>query len=142
MTDYILDNMIVNKRAQHIRTRFLSASNALAYTICDEIAYEQRLAPEEERKIIKSEAKALSGVTDLGLIANITNEMIDDGVLDLDEGGGDVMVAYEASLPFVPNLFIDERVVVSDDNGVRRYCERHNLKVIDSNAYSEIIQSL
>lgn len=141
MIDYILDNMIVNLRDTHTAARKLRDQNVLAYTICEEIAHEQRLAPEEYREDIKNESRPLDDITDFELLTSIANEMVDFGVLDLDEGGGDVMIAYEATAEAPPNLFITERIVVSDDLGVQGYCARHDKKFINSKAYRDVIES-
>lgn len=142
MIDYILDNMIVNKRAQHKKVRQLRIKGFIEYTICEEIAHEQRLASDlVEREAIKKESKSLERVTDFAQLADIANEMIDRSVLDLDEGGGDVMVAYEALVNEIPNLFITERTVVSDDKGLTDFCKSHDIRIIDSNEYSLVIKS-
>lgn len=142
MIDYILDNMIVNKRLQHALARELRTKNLIEYTVCEEVAHEQRLAPEKERDMIKKEAKTLEAITDFTQLTSIANEMIDRGVLDLDEGGGDTMVAYEALANQTQNLFITERIVVSDDNGLKRFCENHNIQIVDGNNYALALETL
>lgn len=141
MIDYILDNMVVNLRKTHKYARKLRDKNILEYTICEEIAFEQRLSPDVYRNEIKNDAKPLSLICDFNLLAEITNEMIDHGVLNLDEGGGDVMLSYEVSAICPPTLFISERIIVSDDKGVQDYCDRHSQKWISSSAYKDELYS-
>lgn len=139
MIDYILDNMVVNLRSTHIAARCLRENNMIDYTICEEIAHEQRLAPQEYRRLIKNESRSIDDVTNMALLADIANEMVDNGVLDLDEGGGDVLVAYEITVDKPQNMFVSERIVVTDDHGLRNYCDRHDKHWISSAQYSEVI---
>ena len=141
MIDFILDNMIVNRRKQHRLARQLRHKGLIEYTVCEEIAHEQRLALDQDRELIKREAETLERVVDFNCLANIANEMIDRKVLDLDEGGGDVMIAYECLANQTPSLFIQERIVVTDDGGLAGYCDDHDIKVIGEAEYMAIIQS-
>lgn len=141
MIDYILDNMVVNNHEIYKLARKQRKNNIAEYTICEEIAYEQRLASEEYRNRVSKDAKTLVEVNDLALLSQLANEMIDSDTLDLDEGGGDVMVVYEALVERPPNLFITERIVVSDDGGVQRACEEHKVKCISSVDYAAILSN-
>lgn len=143
MIDYILDNMAVGHYGLHKKARALRDSSEIEYTICEEIAHEQRLATDDEhRRAVKEAAMNLSSVDNLSLLASLANEMIGIGALDLDEGGGDVMVIYEALSDRQPNLFVKERIVVSDDLGVRACCDVHNQKWIGTEEYRKQIEQL
>lgn len=141
MIDYILDNMAVGLYDLHKKACALRNRNVLEFTICEEIDHEQRLATDiDHRKAVQTDSKTLSAVDDLGLLAELANEMIDIGALDLDEGGGDVMVVYEAISSRPLNLFITERVVVSDDLGVQTCCNNHNQRWISTDEYRAEIE--
>lgn len=142
MIDYILDNMVVSRYDLHKKARALRARNKIEFTICEEIEHEQRLADIDHRKAVQSDSKTLAVVDDLDLLAELANEMIDMGVLDLDEGGGDVMVVYEAISGRPPNLFVTERIVVSDDLGVQACCDNHKQRWISTETYRTEIEGL
>lgn len=140
MIDYILDNMAVGHYKLHRKARSLRANGTIEFTICEEIAHEQRLATDNDhRKAVAEVSKTLDSVRDLALLADIANEMIDIGALDLDEGGGDVMVVYEAISQQQPDLFITERIVVTDDARVQACCDNHNQKWISTQSYRKNI---
>lgn len=142
MIDYILDNMVVGHYELHKKARTLRSRNKIEFTICEEIEHEQRLADVDHRKAVQADSKTLVTVDNLDLLAELANEMIDIGALDLDEGGGDVMVVYEAVSGRPPNLFVTERIVVSDDLGVQACCDNHEQKWISTDTYRSEIDRL
>ncbi|MGY4893421.1 MAG: hypothetical protein ACO1N2_01865 [Candidatus Saccharimonadota bacterium] len=142
MIDYILDNMAVNGIEDFKTMQRLKKKSLIESTICDEIAHEQRRSPEHHRKTIKSESLGLDSIDDFTLLSSIANELIEHGVLDLDEGSGDVMVAYEASTSRPLNLLVEKRVVVTDDRGVMEYCGRHGIEHIHTEDYRVVLLSL
>lgn len=134
MIEYLIDNMVVNN-PRFQQARDVQKLGYISYRIIEEIAHEARYNSVDAARI-KDESFDHQSIERLSILSKIAPEMIDAGVLKLDEGNGDVMLVVDyLAQKNTPSLLVSGHVLVSDDYGLVRYCKAKNIPTLSSESF-------
>lgn len=145
MKNYLIDRMVVAS-PRFEKARQLRSSDDIQYTIIEEICWESRHDKVNAEKIKKETSDNISAEYIENLI-EIVPEMIEAGVLKLNEGCGDAMLVAEyltTGKGEQGDLFEQDTdsVVVTRDRGLTDYCKNKKIEIITEKEFFAICLEL
>ena len=137
---YIVDRMVLaNSRFAKVRQfrEYLRMHAGISYLIIDEISYESRGA--DDYSAIDEETVKKITPDHIHKLKKIVPELISQGILSMDQGNGDVMLATECMLEDEPMLFgSSSKILVTDDKKLAGYCRTKSISVISSSNFFQL----
>ena len=140
---YVVDRMILaDSRFGKVRQfRKHLQDTGIDYLVVDEVAYESRDA--DDYNIIYKEASRKITPEHVSKLKMVVPELISQGVLSMDQGNGDAMLAVECMVESPPTLFgSPSKTLVTNDKKLSEYCRSKNIDVMSPGGFFRMIDGV